>query len=684
MPASGIRKHTLTIFILILWLIILSQIYSSPVNAFPSNHTQNETIQQSQDDLSSIRLTQADLPEGFTPLPENQMAMMTRMMEGILSSLEGASLINLSGFSLAEGDDVQIVVSGVIHPLSQAEKFQVDAQLKNPAAMQDLAENMGGENFVEIPDAKDLGNAGFGFSLVVSQFQIDYIVIRRSEILIELTYLYRPEQEPRVKALGIMAVLDQRAIAVLGTDQQAAFRPAGLLAPEITTYIPTPADLSTDPAVIGSNLFLAAMMMVPFAIATELLTRTLIRHDKGWFGKISAFRIITEKFAGDAQGTGERPRKTLLAFIQPFAVILLYGLVFSLLDRTWKPLTLTGVMLFISMTAAYGMVGLLDDLLQWTRLRHWRIPARLSVMPTNFMLSAISVAATRIFRLTPGLMFGTPKALTMDKTALTDVQRKKLLTLSTSTIVGLGIILWCFTLLTSWLQRLALPLPLWHLTGGVEAFCLIVFAVSLENIFIQFLGFQDSVGEVLRKKNRILWLAVLVFLTFILYHSLINPRGELADALKSGNVQVFFAATMAYILFVLGIWLFNRSRNRKQGIKTPLQADLGSIPESHLECGGGTGMPAAVPETLAHQLADRVMPVVSIYTPGGEKHCPACSYEIKAEARICRFCRKQFEIHLRGYCLHDHQVVNVTDRGLCLLCGGAVEDIHVESKPIAD
>jgi hypothetical protein len=305
-------------------------------------------------------------------------------------------------------------------------------------------------------------------------------------------------------------------------------------------------------------------------------------------------------------------------------------------------------------------------------------------MPTNFMLSAISVAATRIFRLTPGLMFGTPKALTMDETALTDVQRKKLLTLSTSTIVGLGIILWGFTLLTSWLQRLALPLPLWHLTGGVEAFCLIVFAVSLENIFIQFLGFQDSVGEVLRKKNRILWLVVLVFLTFILYHSLINPRGELADALKSGNVQVFFAATMAYILFVLGIWLFNRSRNRKQVIKTPLQADLGSIPDSHLECDGGTGMPAVVPETLAHQRADRVMPVVSIYTPGGEKHCPACSHEIKAEARICRFCRKQFEIHLRGYCLHDHQVVNVTDRGLCLLCGGAVEDIHVESKPIAD
>jgi hypothetical protein len=335
------------------------------------------------------------------------------------------------------------------------------------------------------------------------------------------------------------------------------------------------------------------------------------------------------------------------------------------------------------MTVAYGMVGLLDDLLQWIRLKRWHIPARLSVMPTNLILSAISVAATRILQLAPGLMFGTPKALSVDEGALTDIQRKNLLSLSTSTVLGLGTILWLFTLLTSWLQRFNLPVPLWQLTGGIEAFCLIVFAVALENIFIQFLGFQDSIGEVLRKKNRGVWLSVLVFLTFILYHSLINPRGDLADALNSGNVLVFLGTTMTYLLCVLGIWLFYRSRERKQQLKVRPQRDGGVQLEGDFRAVHNSDIASMIPAENTQQPLDGVMPGISVFTLGGVKHCPACGQEIKAEARICRFCRKQFEIYLRGYCLHDHLIVDVTEQYLCPLCGGAVEDIHVESKSIA-
>jgi hypothetical protein len=61
------------------------------------------------------------------------------------------------------------------------------------------------------------------------------------------------------------------------------------------------------------------------------------------------------------------------------------------------------------------------------------------------------------------------------------------------------------------------------------------------------------------------------------------------------------------------------------------------------------------------------------------KTCPVCCNQIKAEAKVCRFCKATFTVTLRGYCLNDHDVVETSTDGKCARCGADVADMHVES-----
>jgi hypothetical protein len=65
---------------------------------------------------------------------------------------------------------------------------------------------------------------------------------------------------------------------------------------------------------------------------------------------------------------------------------------------------------------------------------------------------------------------------------------------------------------------------------------------------------------------------------------------------------------------------------------------------------------------------------------GDTKQCPCCGNEIKAKARICRFCGARFEITTKGYCTNCHKMVEVDDSNHCSECGSEVIDPHVVSN----
>jgi hypothetical protein len=632
-------------------------------------------------DLKDAILQLSDLPPDFQDMPDNQKNRMKSMLDMWGDQLESTNLeiLNFTGYWIEDVENPQYVISGLVSPLSSIDQIMIDRVFASPdRVIAQLNEVLSGKNTSLMKGAENLGDSNLAFSTLITSgmvsMQLEYIVVRRGPVLVELAYIYLEDQQPIANSIDLAQLLDDRVAAVVGREVLVGFRPAGPFVPNLTTYIPTPLDVSTQPAVVGTNLLLAAALMLPFGLAAEVFTRTLVAHEDSLQKRIrgiSWLRKLHTKFEY-AAGVYLSRKSRLQDGLQFIGVVLFYGVVFSLLDSSWKPFSSQGFVLLFSMMGAYGLVGIAGDIIQWRVIKRWGYSAHLSVRPTNLMLAVFSTATSRLFSLVPGLMFGTPEALRTDEAQFEPRQKGRLVRVNVTTLIVIGLGSWLLTAVTTILQRGFPEETIRNSLGGLEAFMLVIFAVTLENLFVQMVGFPGSIGESMKKVNRWVWLASLVAVTFLFYHTLINPRGELARALQTPNVQVTLGIAICFMVIAFGMHFTMTRRVSEDGTPTALSES----PQVYHEIEEPIP-PVQEAPTIPITQPIRAVPInLSI---DEEKICPVCRNRIKSEARVCRFCRASFTITLRGYCLADHDVVDVVEGNRCAICTGEVVDIHVQS-----
>ena len=352
----------------------------------------------------------------------------------------------------------------------------------------------------------------------------------------------------------------------------APFRQPGPLTPAITTYIPTPLDISLDPKVIGSNLLLAAIAMIVFTIASEILNRTLVNNETFLQQILKPFKRVGE-LTERLNITKRLGHPIWFEILKLILVTLIYGFIFSLLEPGWKPFSLTGVFLFITMVIAYGFIGLADDIIQWAAARRWKLPSSLTIRPGNLILVVASTAFSRVFGILPGIMFGTPEAFDINETALKDRKTENaLLRVAAGVLFLILFSAWLPTTLTGLLLRVNLPNFISVVIGGMESFLLLVFAITVQNIFLQMLALPNTFGQALARWNKPTWAACLFAAAMLFLHTLLNPRGSLAEAMTSANTLFFLITIFLFLVFTILVWLFFKvanSLNKEPGVSQP-------------------------------------------------------------------------------------------------------------------
>lgn len=339
------------------------------------------------------------------------------------------------------------------------------------------------------------------------------------------------------------------------------FRPTGTFSPEVTANIPSPSDVSTDPPVMFANLLLAAIAVLALTVGIRLLNTTLVAHEDALEGIIKPARVVGRWWRG-ADRAIESHAGPLAGAIRIGGVLLFYGVLFSFLEPGWRPWTVSGLFVLVVMTIAFGVVGTGDDLVEMRSARRWGLPARLIVKPALVLLALGSVVLTKFAKLVPGLLIGTPEAFSMEnEVSERDETRLAMVGLGSTALIGLG----------AW--ALATPLDgmldgsggaTQGAIGAAVTLLVLIFAVSIENLFANLLAFRGSEGAAIRRRSRLGWFVALVAVTGLFFHTLINPGGDLAESMRSTNVRVVLTTVGVFLGLCVAAWAWFRRRDRRQ------------------------------------------------------------------------------------------------------------------------
>jgi hypothetical protein len=330
--------------------------------------------------------------------------------------------------------------------------------------------------------------------------------------------------------------------------------------PEFVASVPAPDEISTDPEVIGTNIFLTLLVIFAFAFTSTLFNRTLEdnrQEIEGWVGRYFAPLRRFGSLVGHGYEAVAKRQPWVERAAGPAVILVLMGLINGFLSPDFG-LNTKSVVLFASLLIGAGAITYAYKGLQvlFTE-RRLRLRAGVKLYVVALAIAAGSVLLSRLVGFRPGFLFGFVASFTLLAPAALDRRQSgQLIFFPAIALLALSVIAWL------------LVIPLREVTEGTDAWwaafpvgaAVAVFVGGLEGLFFSMIPLRFMDGAKIAQWNRLLWFLIFAAAAFLFWHVLLNQEGAYAHVLPERKVVAALSLLGFYSIVTVGTWAYFRQR----------------------------------------------------------------------------------------------------------------------------
>ncbi len=185
---------------------------------------------------------------------------------------------------------------------------------------------------------------------------------------------------------------------------------------------------------------------------------------------------------------------------------------------------------------------------------------RSRIYPANLFIAVLTVITSRVFVLTPGIVFGTPGGIDIN---LSERQRGRQVVLAFAALVAttiLGGVGWA----ASGAVQISLNQPIdtrvadlaIGLLNAAQDTSLAVFLIAMETLFFEMLPLAYGLGQTFFQWNKIAWGVLFAPIAFLFSHTLLNPNSGFLESFQASNVRFLWFVLFVLVGITAALWAY--------------------------------------------------------------------------------------------------------------------------------
>jgi len=321
-------------------------------------------------------------------------------------------------------------------------------------------------------------------------------------------------------------------------------------------------DLSTNLAVVGTNLSLALLTLLVVLVAATIFNATIKENAEAISGGVTRFSAPVAGALGIAAAYSSRvdpfwSRHPLtFSAVKLVSLLSLTALVYATLDPHFG-LNDASLVLVVGLMAGLTLTTFLYEGGQVVfSTRAFGLPGAIRAYPIALVIAAASVLLSRLIELNPGVIFGFVAGAALAGGGIGRREEGLIVFVPMLGVLGVSV------------AALALVDPLRSFSEShpgawsslPETAAVAVFVGGAESVLLSLIPLTFNDGQKVWTWNRYAWAVLALPASFLFFHVIVNRHESYGSLLGGANSGALLIA-LAFLAIAMATWLYFRLRN---------------------------------------------------------------------------------------------------------------------------